>query len=68
MTIREGVRIFRAFIDAFYHHDFLTKMVTSGKRPLMQKSITSLLAGDVFNPDNALIQFLTGDTNALATL
>lgn len=68
VTIRDGVRIFRAFIDAFYHHDFLTKMVTSGKRPLMQKCITSLLAGDVFNPDNALIQFLTGDTNALATL
>lgn len=53
--IRDGAKVFRAFIDAFYHRDFLNKMVTSRRRPIMQQCITSLLAGDVFNEKNTLI-------------
>jgi len=65
-AIRQGTKVFWAFIDAFYNRDFLKQMVTSRRRPLLQSSITSLLAGDVFNPANALITYLTGDGGAFA--
>ncbi|MBE7492820.1 MAG: tryptophan 7-halogenase [Planctomycetes bacterium] len=64
--IRQGTRVFWAFIDAFYNRDFLKQMVTSRRRPMLQSSITSLLAGDVFNDRNALITYLTGEGGAYA--
>lgn len=65
-AIRHGTKVFWAFIDAFYNRDFLKQMVTSRRRPLLQSSITSLLAGDVFNDRNALITYLTGEGGAYA--
>lgn len=65
-AIRRGTKVFWAFIDAFYNRDFLKQMVTSRRRPLLQSSITSLLAGDVFNDHNALITYLTGEGGAYA--
>lgn len=65
-AIRHGTKVFWAFIDAFYNRDFLKQMVTSRRRPLLQSSITSLLAGDVFNESNALITYLTGEGGAFA--
>lgn len=65
-AIRHGTKVFWAFIDAFYNRDFLKQMVTSRRRPLLQSSITSLLAGDVFNEKNALITYLTGEGGAYA--
>lgn len=65
-AIRQGTKVFWAFIDAFYNRDFLKQMVTSRRRPLLQSSITSLLAGDVFNDRNALITYLTGEGGAFA--
>jgi flavin-dependent dehydrogenase len=62
--VRRGTKVFWAFIDAFYNRDFLKQMVSSRRRPLLQKSITSLLAGDIFNESNALITYLTGDCGA----
>lgn len=62
--VRHGTRVFWAFIDAFYNRGFLKQMVASRRRPLLQKSITSLLAGDVYNPDNQLIAYLTGEGGA----
>lgn len=64
--IRKGTNVFWAFIDAFYNRDFLKQMVTSRRRPLLQSSITSLLAGDIFNENNALITYLTGKEGAFA--
>jgi flavin-dependent dehydrogenase len=64
--IRKGTNVFWAFIDAFYNRDFLKQMVTSRRRPLLQSSITSLLAGDIFNDHNALITYLTGKEGAFA--
>lgn len=64
--IRSGTAVFWAFIDAFYNRDFLKQMVTSRRRPLLQSSITSLLAGDIYNMDNALITYLTGKGGAFA--
>jgi FADH2-dependent halogenase len=64
--IKQGTRVFWAFIDAFYNRDFLKQMVTSRRRPLLQKSITSLLAGDIFNESNQLIAYLTGKGGAYA--
>ncbi|MCC6463776.1 MAG: tryptophan 7-halogenase [Planctomycetes bacterium] len=64
--IRQGTGVFWAFIDAFYNRDFLKQMVTSNRRPLLQSSITSLLAGDIFNENNALIPYLTGKEGTLA--
>ncbi len=64
--IRSGTAVFWAFIDAFYNRDFLKQMVTSRRRPLLQSSITSLLAGDIYNMDNALITYLTGQGGAFA--
>lgn len=64
--VRQGTKVFWAFIDAFYNKDFLKQMVTSRRRPLLQKSITSLLAGDIYNEDNQLISFLTGSDGAYA--
>jgi flavin-dependent dehydrogenase len=65
-SIKQGTRVFWAFIDAFYNRDFLKQMVTSRRRPLLQKSITSLLAGDIFNENNQLITYLTGKGGAYA--
>ncbi|MCC6574669.1 MAG: tryptophan 7-halogenase [Planctomycetes bacterium] len=59
--VQHGTKVFWSFIDAFYNREFLQKMVTSRRRPLLQSSITSLLAGDVFNEGNALIDFLLGE-------
>lgn len=64
--IRQGTKVFWAFIDAFYNRDFLRQMVTSRRRPLLQKSITSLLAGDIYNEHNQLISYLTGKGGAYA--
>ena len=64
--VRQGTKVFWAFIDAFYNKEFLKQMVTSRRRPLLQKSITSLLAGDIYNPSNQLISFLTGEGGAYA--
>ncbi|CAG0932051.1 FAD-dependent halogenase [Planctomycetaceae bacterium] len=64
--IRLGTNVFWAFIDAFYNRDFLKQMVTSRRRPLLQSSITSLLAGDIYNENNALITYLTGKGGAFA--
>lgn len=64
--IRKGTNVFWAFIDAFYNRDFLRQMVTSRRRPLLQSSITSLLAGDIYNERNALITYLTGKDGAFA--
>lgn len=64
--VRRGTKVFWSFIDAFYNKDFLRQMVTSRRRPLLQKSITSLLAGDVYNPNNQLITYLTGEGGAYA--
>jgi len=64
--IRHGTKVFWAFIDAFYNRDFLKQMVSSRRRPLLQSSITSLLAGDIFNESNALITYLTGEGGAFA--
>jgi len=64
--IRSGTNVFWAFIDAFYSRGFLKQMVTSRRRPLLQSSITSLLAGDIFNDRNALISYLTGKGGAFA--
>ncbi len=64
--IRQGTQVFWAFIDAFYNKDFLKQMVTSRRRPLLQRSITSLLAGDIFNEENQLISYLTGKGGAFA--
>lgn len=64
--VRQGTKVFWAFIDAFYNKDFLKQMVTSRRRPLLQKSITSLLAGDIYNEENQLISFLTGSGGAYA--
>ncbi|MBK8206265.1 MAG: tryptophan 7-halogenase [Planctomycetes bacterium] len=64
--IRHGTKVFWAFIDAFYNRDFLKQMVTSRRRPLLQSSITSLLAGDIYNENNNLISFLTGKGGAFA--
>ncbi|MCA8914011.1 MAG: tryptophan 7-halogenase [Planctomycetes bacterium] len=64
--IRQGTKVFWAFIDAFYNKDFLKQMVTSRRRQLLQKSITSLLAGDIYNDRNMLIAYLTGKDGAFA--
>jgi flavin-dependent dehydrogenase len=64
--IRTGTKVFWSFIDAFYNRDFLKQMVTSRRRPLLQSSITSLLAGDIFNPKNQLITYLTSEGGAYA--
>jgi flavin-dependent dehydrogenase len=64
--IRRGTKVFWSFIDAFYNRDFLKQMVTSRRRPLLQSSITSLLAGDIFNPQNQLITYLTSEGGAYA--
>ncbi|MBX3458916.1 MAG: tryptophan 7-halogenase [Planctomycetes bacterium] len=64
--IRHGTKVFWAFIDAFYNRDFLKQMVTSRRRPLLQKSITSLLAGDIYNQKNQLISYLTSKGGAYA--
>ncbi|MCB9894025.1 MAG: tryptophan 7-halogenase [Planctomycetes bacterium] len=64
--VRVGTKVFWAFIDAFYNKDFLKQMVTSRRRPLLQKSITSLLAGDIYNERNMLIAYLTGKDGAYA--
>lgn len=64
--VRHGTRVFWAFIDAFYNRDFLKQMVTSKRRPLLQRSITSLLAGDIFNENNQLINYLTGQGGQFA--
>lgn len=64
--VRRGTKVFWAFIDAFYNRDFLKQMVTSRRRPLLQRSITSLLAGDVYNEANQLIAYLTGEGGAYA--
>ncbi len=64
--VKQGTRVFWAFIDAFYNRDFLKQMVTSRRRPLLQKSITSLLAGDIYNQNNQLISYLTGKGGAYA--
>jgi flavin-dependent dehydrogenase len=64
--VRRGTKVFWSFIDAFYNKDFLRQMVTSRRRPLLQKSITSLLAGDIYNPNNQLITYLTGDGGVYA--
>ncbi|MBZ0134895.1 MAG: tryptophan 7-halogenase [Planctomycetes bacterium] len=64
--VRRGTKVFWAFIDAFYNKDFLNRMVTSRRRPLLQKSITSLLAGDIYNENNQLISYLTGEGGAYA--
>jgi flavin-dependent dehydrogenase len=65
-AIRTGTKVFWSFIDAFYNRDFLKQMVTSRRRPLLQSSITSLLAGDIFNPKNQLITYLTSEGGAYA--
>ena len=62
--VRHGTKVFWAFIDAFYNQDFLKQMVASRRRPLLQKSITSLLAGDIYNDNNTLIAYLTGKDGA----
>ncbi|MCB9932499.1 MAG: tryptophan 7-halogenase [Planctomycetes bacterium] len=64
--VRQGTKVFWAFIDAFYNKDFLKQMVTSRRRQLLQKSITSLLAGDIYNDGNMLIAYLTGKEGAYA--
>jgi flavin-dependent dehydrogenase len=64
--VRKATRVFWAFIDAFYNRDFLKQMVTSKRRPLLQRSITSLLAGDVYNDNNQVIKYLTGEGGAFA--
>jgi flavin-dependent dehydrogenase len=64
--VRRGTKVFWSFIDAFYNRDFLKQMVTSRRRPLLQKSITSLLAGDIYNEQNRLISYLTGEGGAYA--
>lgn len=64
--VRRGTKVFWSFIDAFYNRDFLKQMVTSRRRPLLQKSITSLLAGDIYNEHNQLISYLTGEGGAYA--
>ncbi|MDC1143073.1 NAD(P)/FAD-dependent oxidoreductase [Planctomycetota bacterium] len=56
--VEQAVRVFRTFINAFYDKDLLQHMVGPRKRPLIQRGITSLLAGDVFNQDNPLIGWL----------
>lgn len=63
--VRRGTEVFWAFIEAFYDRDFLKQMVTSRRRPLMQTCLTSLLAGDVYNDDNQLIQHLTARASEL---
>lgn len=63
-NVRHGTKVFWAFIDAFYNKEFLSRMVSSRRRPLLQKSITSLLAGDIFNDGNQLISYLTGADGA----
>jgi flavin-dependent dehydrogenase len=60
-TVKEGTRAFWGFIDAFYNRDFLKQMVTSQRRPLLQRSITSLLAGGVFKSSNPMIPYLLGE-------
>ena len=64
--VRRGTKVFWSFIDAFYNRDFLKQMVTSRRRRLLQRSITSLLAGDIYNDDNQLISYLTGEGGAYA--
>jgi flavin-dependent dehydrogenase len=64
--IRRGTKVFWSFIDAFYNRDFLKQMVTSRRRPLLQSSITSLLAGDIYNQNNQLITYLTSEGGAYA--
>jgi FADH2-dependent halogenase len=64
--VRQGTKVFWSFIDAFYNRDFLKQMVTSRRRPLLQRSITSLLAGDIYNDQNQLIAYLTGKEGAYA--
>lgn len=64
--VRQGTKVFWAFIDAFYNKDFLKQMVTSRRRQLLQRSITSLLAGDIYNDSNMLIAYLTGKDGAYA--
>ncbi|MEE9311950.1 MAG: NAD(P)/FAD-dependent oxidoreductase [Planctomycetota bacterium] len=56
--IMQAVKVFRTFINAFYKKDLLQHMVGPHKRPLIQKGITSLLAGDVINAENPLIDWL----------
>lgn len=65
-AVKHGTRVFWSFIDAFYNRDFLKQMVTSRRRRLLQKSITSLLAGDIYNENNQLITYLTGEGGAYA--
>ncbi|MHC4841493.1 MAG: NAD(P)/FAD-dependent oxidoreductase [Planctomycetota bacterium] len=56
--VLQAVGVFRTFIQAFYDKDLLQHMVGERKRPLIQKGITSLLAGDVYNRDNPLLDWL----------
>jgi hypothetical protein len=48
---RAGAELFLGAVQAFYGGDLVSYLFAEPQHPFLRRAITSLLAGDVFDPD-----------------
>jgi len=49
--MRAGASLFLGAVQAFYAGDLVTQLFADPQRPFLRRAVTSLLAGDVLDPD-----------------